>query len=262
MHPCAPYFACNVSGGPTATLLQWPVACKYMLEGDTNRATASTDDETVSTDTCVDIDGSMLEGGGQVLRVALGCSALLRTAIHIRTIRGCRPNPGLGHQHATGVKLVAEGCGAVVDPPALLYGAHCEGAPELYMWPGIRGIRGGKFIADTHTAGAVTLLLQASLPCFLLGQCENPCTLELRGGTNVRGAPSIDYTGMALVPLLQRMGVPADGIILETRQRGFYPRGGGIVDVTVNPVARLEAINLQERGFVASITGVVTGTHK
>lgn len=69
----------------------------------------------------------------------------------------------------------------MVKPDAIQFGGHCAGATELYLWPGVKGLRGGEFIADPHTAGlylcqttpnslgSITLLLQASLPCALLG---------------------------------------------------------------------------------------------
>ena len=109
-------------------------------------------------------------------------------------------------------------------PNALQYGGHCEGASELRLWPGVRGIRGGNYIADTHTAGSCTLLLQAALPCALLGQLAEGVQLTLRGGTDVMASPSVEYVRMVLIPMLEKMGVPSGGIALDVTRRGFYPQ--------------------------------------
>ena len=52
-------------------------------------------DETVTNENALpDVDGSVLEGGGQVLRVTLGVGAVLQRPLHIHSIRGRRPSPG------------------------------------------------------------------------------------------------------------------------------------------------------------------------
>ena len=36
--------------------------------------------------------------------------------------------------------------------------------------------------------------------------------------------PSVDYVRMVLVPMLEKMRVPSDGIVLDITRRGFYPQ--------------------------------------
>ncbi len=184
----------------------------------------------------VRIDGSMGEGGGQVLRTALALSLTTRRPVELTKIRAGRAKPGLMRQHLTAVQAAA----AVGS--ARVAGAEI-GARELRFEPG--AIRFGSFEFSVGTAGSTTLVLQTILPALLTA--GGPSTVRLRGGTHNPMAPPFDFLVKAFLPLLGRMGARVGADLVCP---GFYPEGGGECVVTVTPVSRLRPLVLLARGEV------------
>jgi RNA 3'-terminal phosphate cyclase (ATP) len=190
----------------------------------------------------IEIDGSIGEGGGQVLRTSLVLAAVLRREIRVFNIRAGRSEPGLKAQHLTSVKAVAEICNASSKGLRI-------GTTEFVLGPG--GIKAGSFRFDVGTAGSITLVLQTLMP--LLPYAPGTVELEITGGTDVRWSPPIDYLRLVTLPLLAKMGVHASVLV---SRRGHYPKGGGIVRLNANPTSALKAIVGVARGDVTSIEGV------
>ncbi|MEM4571035.1 MAG: RNA 3'-terminal phosphate cyclase, partial [Desulfurococcaceae archaeon] len=128
------------------------------------------------------IDGSMGEGGGQILRYALALSALTLKSVEVFNIRAKRSNPGLRPQHLTAVNAIAELTGAEVE------NAHV-GSTRLVFKP--RERRCGNFEFNIGTAGSTSLIIQAILPVLLFSNCKSKVTIK--GGTDVPLSPPIDY---------------------------------------------------------------------
>ncbi|XP_043481959.1 RNA 3'-terminal phosphate cyclase [Leptopilina heterotoma] len=191
------------------------------------------------------IDGSLGEGGGQVLRIALSLSALYSIPIEIDGIRAGRPKPGLAAQHLKGVELVKELCNANVT------GAHI-GSTRLQFRPGPLQGRLKEYIADTKTAGCICLLAQVALPCALFAPSSSPINLILKGGTNVPMGPHIEYLTEVFKPILNKFGADFDFSVIK---RGYYPAGGGEFHLKIKPVKNLNAITLTDAGYPVKITG-------
>jgi RNA 3'-terminal phosphate cyclase (ATP) len=187
----------------------------------------------------ITIDGSFGEGGGQILRTALGLSLYTGQPFRIEKIRDGRKNPGLLRQHLTAVNAAAKIGQAEVSGVNI-------GSRQLTFTPG-RAIQG-----DYHfvvgTAGSATLVLQTVLPALIISDNQDQKTsLTLEGGTHNPFAPPFDFLSKAFLPLLGRMGARIDA---RLERYGFYPAGGGRFEISVTPVKKLEPIELNERGKI------------
>src|SRR5688572_7099138 len=159
------------------------------------------------------IDGSVGEGGGQILRTALSLSLATGTPFQIENIRAGRKNAGLLRQHLTAVLAAAE-IGSAETAGASL------GSTALTFTP--KSVRGGEFRFAVGTAGSATLVFQTILPALLLA--GTPSRVEIEGGTHNMAAPPFDFLKRTFLPVLRRMGA---NISLELKRYGFYPAGGG-----------------------------------
>ncbi len=180
----------------------------------------------------IEIDGSHGEGGGALLRISAALSALTVKPIHITNIRANRPKSGLMPQHLNSVKAVAGLSNARVE------GLEIE-SKELFFYP--EDVRGGTYNIDVKTAGSVTLVLQAFMVPALFA--DAPVNIKIKGGTDVRWSPPVNYLQHVTLPVLRSMGYNAE---LDIICRGHYPRGGGIINVKINPVKKLNPINVSE----------------
>lgn len=190
----------------------------------------------------IEIDGSEGEGGGQMLRTALGLSALTGRSFRFKNIRARRDRPGLAAQHLTGVKGVAEMCHAVLDGASV-------GSTALTFEPST--VEAGDYRFDVGTAGSITLVLQA---CMLAcARTRARTEFDIIGGTNVRMSPPSDYLEHVLFPLLRNMGYDIE---VKTPARGFYPQGGGEMVVSMARGEHILPLSMEERGRFQRITGV------
>ncbi len=180
------------------------------------------------------IDGSAGEGGGQILRTALALSLVTGKPFRITKIRAGRKKPGLLRQHLTAVQAATTIGSAVTDGVEM-------GSCELVFRP--EQIRAGEYQFAVGTAGSTTLVLQTVLPALLIGSDSTRLTLE--GGTHNPFAPPFDFLARTFLPLLAGFGSKVDATLIRP---GFYPAGGGRMEIAVNPAMELAPVELLERG--------------
>ena len=190
----------------------------------------------------VEIDGSMGEGGGQILRTSVALAAVLGVPVRVYNIRAKRRNPGLRPQHLNAIRAIAAISGGRIEGDRI-------GSTEIVFHPG--RIRGGRYRIDVGTAGSISLILQALLP--VIAYADSPVSLEIRGGTDVPMAPPVDYVKEVLARLLDAMGYR---FIVRVKRRGHYPKGGGIVEVEVpDPPQGFKGRDYTERGSLVGVYG-------
>jgi RNA 3'-terminal phosphate cyclase len=71
------------------------------------------------------------------------------------------------------------------------------------------------------------------MPCLF---APGKMTLKISGGTCGQWQASVDYLQNILLPYLQRF---AEKIELKILKRGYYPQGGGEIQLEINPKFKL-----------------------
>ncbi len=190
----------------------------------------------------IELDGSQGEGGGQVLRSSLTLSLLTGRPFHLRNVRARRSKPGLQPQHLMSVRAAAQ------IGQAQLRGASL-GSSDLSFEPG--PIVPGKYQFAIGTAGATGLVLQTIfLPLAL--DATAPSEVVLQGGTHVSTSPCFHFLDATWRGYLERLGLRMK---MRLVRPGFYPRGGGLVEVHIQPAGRPRGLRLLERPPIRRVTG-------
>ena len=195
----------------------------------------------------IEIDGSHGEGGGQILRTSLTLSVLTGKPVKIHHLRSGRKKPGLKPQHVMSAHAVAQISGGK------LFGAELE-STELAFHPG--HVKSGDYTFDVTilkaSAGSTGLIFQTLLiPLAFVGSTSR---IIMKGGTHVAWSPPADYLREVFLPAVAKMGLQ---VKMEISRHGFYPIGGGILEVTVKPFQPpLIPLRIEERGDLKKLSVV------
>ena len=216
------------------------------------------------------IDGSFMEGGGQVLRISLSLAAITGKSIQIVKIRQGRSTPGLREQHLWATRLIRD-----ITSGSL---SQCRvGTEQFVFMPGVctekrdvgkntptntkqnrqnKRRKRSDFYAPLAGAGSITLLSQVAIPALLYCKLNSQkISARLCGGTCVAYSPPLDHLEYVMIPLLStHFGVD---ISLSVVKRGFFPRGGGDVRLSVKPCQELQPLQMVDRGNIVQVRAIL-----
>lgn len=182
----------------------------------------------------IKLDGAIGEGGGQILRSSLALSAVTGQSFRMENIRGNRKRPGLMRQHLTATLAAAEICDAQVNGTVL-------GSRDISFKP--KAIKAGHYEFSVGTAGSANLVLQTVLPMLL--HATGPSTVVVKGGTHNMASPPFEFLDECYLPALRAIGY---SVTAELKSYGFYPAGGGEIEVSIAPAQVIRELAMIERG--------------
>ncbi len=168
----------------------------------------------------IHIDGSHMEGGGQIVRTALSLSTLTGKPFKVDEIRHHRARPGLKPQHLSCIDALKQLANVQVK-------GNQPGSVSLEVVPD--KICSINLSIDIGTAGSITLLLQSLLlPCMF---ADAPVRFKVKGGTDTKWSIPIDYFSHVILPYFNQFAACR----INRIKRGYYPRGQGMIDFSIVP---------------------------
>jgi len=197
----------------------------------------------------IHINGGQKSGSGTIVRFAVGLATLLGEELHLTNIRAKREKSGLRPQHLKSIQALKQVCQGTIDGGEI-------GSMEIWFKPGGE-VKSGYYEWDIGTAGSTTLLAMTLLPAA----CVSPGTMSFKicGGLFQDFAPSAYHMQYVLFPVLEKMGITARLSIIRP---GYVPRGGGIIQVEIEPVpGKIKPIRLSSQGDVTGIEGFALSSH-
>ncbi len=207
----------------------------------------------------IKLDGNYGEGGGAITRVALAMSTLTGKAFEVDNIRKGRPNPGLKAQHLCAIEGVKKLCNAKVEGNFL---------KSEYLKYEPKNIEGKTISLEIGTAGSTSLVLQSLLLPSMFA--DKKVRIKLTGATSGKWAMPFDFFKEIFIPQIRKF---CDKIDVELIRRGYYPKGGGKIEVKIRPKYKLsdfnsfneflehirkesKKIDLLEQGYLIQVKGV------
>ena len=196
----------------------------------------------------LEIDGSMGEGGGAIIRLGASLSFLYNQPIRIYNIRSNRPKPGLRLQHLLGLKTLTDLTKSDLSQSKI-------GSKEIIFIPSVDFYN--KYLeVNINTAASLGLLLQPiQIAALGLKYSENIKLNLYGGGTFGKWAPSINYLMDLTYRVFKSAGLSID---IKIQRQGFYPKGGARIECSISKVKEsITPITLDHLGNIKVIKGTI-----
>jgi RNA 3'-terminal phosphate cyclase (ATP) len=176
-------------------------------------------------------------GRNQGFRTALGLSTLTGQPVRLAGLMGDqpRPKPGLGPGGKTQVAAAARVCNGNFDLSA--------DTREVLFTPGTP--RSGDLAFDVawERSSSAPLSLVAEAVLLPLSAAQGESQVVLGGGTHVISGPTSDELSHVLAPMWASLGLR---VRVSEITPGFFPAGGGEVELKTAPAGPLRPINAEQ----------------
>ena len=226
----------------------------------------------------IHLDGTTLEGGGQLFRLALSLSSLTSTPIKVTDIRGKRgtkpgQDGGIKPAHLAGAMWLAGATnagttGLELRSRNMVFSPSTAETISDVIWKEVyrsEQVAKGVINIAISTPGSVFLILQSILPFLIFagssivsGSDELPSSLRLNieGGTNVWHSLSYEYADQVLFPMLcKKLGLGPITMRLNRRGWSLGRPSIGKIELEITPLPAGEVLptfEYTDRGKITS----------
>ncbi|MCE7742039.1 MAG: RNA 3'-terminal phosphate cyclase [Candidatus Heimdallarchaeota archaeon] len=188
----------------------------------------------------VELDCSMGEGGGSVVRVSVALAAGQNNDIKLFNIRANRTKPGLRAQHIEAISAIKQFSGMTSQDLQV-------GKSQLALTK--ENNENDVAYVNIGTAGSIGLVAQAVM--FYSFSQKRDLELIIKGGaTHGKWAPSIEYIRHVTNEIVGKMN---KNITVSPSRYGFFPRGGAEVSINFSSHDCLVPLTMVDRGELEKI---------